>query len=254
MSSNFFELIFLSAVQGITEFLPISSSAHLIITDSLYTSKISSLILDTGTFRFTNAILVFFRSEIINIFSEKQLLKLMVFGSMPLILIGGVLYQTGIINYFRNIETIAWTTLIFAILLFFADKLPQIKNLEKNLNIKLILIIGTFQILALVPGVSRAGIVITAARILNFDRYNSTKISFFLSIPAISGASFLALKDIGSDPFDFDLTVILGIIFSFIFSYLTIKYFLVFVKKFSLNIFVLYRIILSIFLFSIIYL
>lgn len=255
MSSNFFELIFLSAVQGITEFLPISSSAHLIITDSLYTSKISSLILDTGMHLGSlMAILVFFRSEIINIFSDKQLLKLMVFGSMPLILIGGVLYQTGIINYFRNIETIAWTTLIFAILLFFADKLPQIKNLEKNLNLKLILIIGTFQILALVPGVSRAGIVITAARILNFDRYNSIKISFFLSIPAISGASFLALKDIGSDPFDFDLTVILGIIFSFIFSYLTIKYFLVFVKKFSLNIFVLYRIILSIFLFSIIYL
>ena len=215
MSSNFFELIFLSAVQGITEFLPISSSAHLIITDSLYTSKISSLILDTGMHLGSlMAILVFFRSEIINIFSDKQLLKLMVF----------------------------------------ADKLPQIKNLEKNLNLKLILIIGTFQILALVPGVSRAGIVITAARILNFDRYNSTKISFFLSIPAISGASFLALKDIGSDPFDFDLTVILGIIFSFIFSYLTIKYFLVFVKTFSLNIFVLYRIILSIFLFSIIYL
>ena len=157
MSSNFFELIFLSAVQGITEFLPISSSAHLIITDSLYTSKISSLILDTGMHLGSlMAILVFFRSEIINIFSDKQLLKLMVFGSMPLILIGGVLYQTGIINYFRNIETIAWTTLIFAILLFFADKLPQIKNLEKNLNLKLILIIGTFQILALVPGVSRA--------------------------------------------------------------------------------------------------
>ena len=105
MSSNFFELIFLSAVQGITEFLPISSSAHLIITDSLYTSKISSLILDTGMHLGSlMAILVFFRSEIINIFSDKQLLKLMVFGSIPLILIGGVLYQTGIINYLSLIH------------------------------------------------------------------------------------------------------------------------------------------------------
>ena len=254
MSSNFFELIFLSAVQGITEFLPISSSAHLIITDSLYTSKISSLILDTGMHLGSlMAILVFFRSEIINIFSDKQLLKLMVFGSMPLILIGGVLYQTGIINYFRNIEIIAWTTLIFAILLFFADKLPQIKNLEKNLNLKLILIIGTFQILALVPGVSRAGITMTAARFLNFNRVDSGKISFLLSIPALAGASFLGLKNIQNETLEINLLVIIATVFSFIFSYITVKFFLSYLNKFSLNIFVIYRLIIALILLSIIY-
>ena len=125
--------------------------------------------------------------------------------------------------------------------------------METNLNIKSILIIGFFQILALVPGVSRSGIVITAGRFLNFDRYDSTKISFYLSIPAIAGASFLGLKDIVNESINFNIGVLVSIILSFIFSLLTIKYFLIFVKKFTLNLFIFYRIFLSLILFYIVY-
>ena len=100
---------------------------------------------------------------------------------------------------------------------------------------------------------SRSGIVITAGRFLNFNRYDSTKISFYLSVPAIAGASFLGLKDLYSENIDLNITVLISIILSFIFSYFSIKYFLIFVKKFTLNFFVVYRIILSIILFFIIY-
>ena len=137
--------------------------------------------------------------------------------------------------------------------MYFADTFKIKKNIEKDLTIKNILIIGILQVLAIIPGVSRAGVTITAGRFLNFDRYDSTKISFYLSIPALMGASVLSLKDAVNENLEFNLFLIFSIILSFIFSYLTIKYFLIYTKKFSLKFFVIYRIILSIIIFSIIY-
>ena len=174
-------------------------------------------------------------------------------GSLPIIIIGYIIYETGLISNLRNIEVISWTTLVFGIALYLVDKFKVKKKFETDLNLKSILVIGSLQIFALIPGVSRSGIVITAGRLLNFDRYDSTKISFYLSLPAIAGASFLALKDIRSENIEFNIIILISIIFSFIFSYFTIKYFLIFVKKFTLNFFVVYRIILSIFLFYLIY-
>ena len=107
-----------------------------------------------------------------------------------------VIPSTELIHLLRNIKIIAWTTLFFGIVLYFADQRKVDQNISSNLNIRAILFIGLFQILALVPGVSRAGITMTAARFLNFNRVDSGKISFLLSIPALAGASFLGLKDI----------------------------------------------------------
>ena len=137
--------------------------------------------------------------------------------------------------------------------MYFADTFKIKKNIEKDLTIKNILIIGILQVLAIIPGVSRAGVTITAGRFLNFDRYDSTKISFYLSIPALLGASVLSLKDAVNENLEFNLFLIVSIILSFFFSYLTIKYFLIYTKKFSLKFFVIYRVILSIIIFSIIY-
>ena len=254
MISNFLEILILSIVQGISEFLPISSSAHLFLVSEIYKFKSQSLLVDVGLHLGSLlAIIFYFRNELKEIFNNKNLLFLMVLGSLPLIILGAIIYKTGLINYFRNIEVIAWTTLIFALLLYIADKFENKKKIESDLQLKPILIIGLFQILALIPGVSRSGIVITAGRFLNFSRYDSTKISFYLSIPAISGASFLSLRSLVDKNIDLNLIVLVSILLSFIFSYLTIKYFLIFIKKFTLNTFVIYRIILSAILFLIIY-
>ena len=254
MISNYSEILTLSIVQGISEFLPVSSSAHLIIFSNIIDFSNNSLIFDVGLHLGSLlAILFYFRKELLNILNDKKLFNLLLIGSIPLILFGYIFYTTGIINSFRNLKIIAWTTLIFGLLMYFSDTFKIKKKIEKDLTIKNILIIGVMQILAIIPGVSRSGITITAGRFLNFDRYDSTKISFYLSIPALMGASVLSLKDAVNENIEFNFFLIISIILSFIFSYLTIKYFLIYTKKFSLKFFVIYRVVLSIMIFLIIY-
>ena len=254
MFRDFIEILILSAVQGISEFLPISSSAHLIVVSNLYDLKSSSLLIDISLHLGSLlAIIFFFRRDLIDLKNNKKLLSLIIFGSIPLIVFGYLLYSTELINLLRNIKIIAWTTLFFGIILFFADQRKIDQNIHTNLNIKSIIFIGLFQILALIPGVSRAGITMTAARFLKFNRVDSSKISFLLSIPALTGASFLGLKDAFNQSIEINYLIISAIILSFLFSYMTVKFFLSYINKFSLNIFIIYRIIIAIVLFFIIY-
>ena len=254
MFQDFIEILILSAIQGISEFLPISSSAHLIIVSSLYNLKASSLLIEISLHLGSLlAIIFFFRKDLFDIKNNQKLLRLIIIGSIPLIIFGYILHSTELIHLLRNIKVIAWTTLIFGIFLYFSDQKKIYKNISSNLNIRSIIFIGMFQILALIPGVSRAGITITAARLLSFNRVDSGKISFLLSIPALAGASFLGLKDIPNESIEINLLVIIAIILSFLFSYLTVKFFLRYLNRFSLNIFVIYRITIALILLSIIY-
>ena len=244
----------LSAIQGISEFLPISSSAHLIIVSSLYELKSSSLLIDISLHLGSLfAIVYYFREDLLDYKSNKRLLSLILIGSIPLIIVGYALYTTGIIYSLRNIKVIAWTTLVFGIVLYIADKNRFDKKISSNLNLQSILFISVFQILSLAPGVSRAGITITAARILRFNRLDSSKISFLLSIPALAGASFLGLKDVFTQSISFNYLVMIAIAASFIFSFVTVKFFLIYINKFSMNAFVIYRIIIALILFALIY-
>ena len=254
MLQKIIEIIILSAIQGISEFLPVSSSAHLILVSTLYEFKSSSLLIDISLHLGSLiAIIYFFRVELFDVRNNKRLLSLILFGSFPLIIVGYIFYTTGIIYQLRNLEIIAWTTLIFAIVLYISDKSRFDKKISSNLNFKSIIIIGIFQILSLLPGVSRAGITITAARILKFNRVDSSKISFLLSIPALVGASILSFKDVLEQTIVFNYLVIVAIISSFIFSFLTIKFFLIYINRFSMNAFVIYRILIALFLFYLIY-
>ena len=254
MFQNIIEIIILSAIQGVSEFLPISSSAHLILISSLYEFKSNSLLIDISLHLGSLlAIIYFFRNDLLNIKNNKKFLSLIILGSIPLVIVGYILYSTDLIYSLRSVEVIAWTTLIFGIILYIADKNRFDKKISTNLNIQTIFFIGLFQILSLVPGVSRAGITITAARILKFNRVDSSKISFLLSIPALSGASFLGLKDIVNQPIELNYLVFVAIISSFILSFMTVKFFLIYINKFSMNAFVIYRIIIALILFSLIY-
>ena len=199
------------------------------------------------------AIIYFFRNELLDSRKNKRLLSLIILGSIPLIIVGYILYNTGLIYQLRNIEIIAWTTLIFAIILYISDKNRFDKKISSNLNFQSIIFIGIFQIFSLVPGVSRAGITITAARILKFNRVDSGKISFLLSIPALAGASVLSLKDVFEQSIEFNYLIVIAITSSFIFSFLTVKFFLIYINKFSMNAFVIYRILIALILFYLIY-
>jgi len=254
MLQDFIEILILSVIQGISEFLPISSSAHLIIVSSLYDLKASSLLIDISLHLGSLlAIIFFFRKDLFDLKNNQKLLKLIIIGSIPLIFFGYVMHSTEFIHLLRNIKVIAWTTLFFGIVLYFADQRKIDQNISSNLDMKSIIFIGLFQILALIPGVSRAGITMTAARFLKFNRVDSGKISFLLSIPALAGASFLGLKNLQNETFEINILIIIAIFLSFLFSYITVKFFLNYLNKFSLNIFVIYRIIVALILFSVIY-
>ena len=250
------EILILSLIQGVSEFLPISSLAHLVLVSKYYAFTNQNLLIDIclhlGSLL---AIIVYFRNDLFSFVKNKNFLIKILVGTIPIIPIGYIFYQTGIINQFRNLEVIGWMSLLFGILLYLSDKKSINKKIETEFTNKSAIFIGLFQILALIPGVSRAGITITSGRLLGFNRFDSAKISFFLSIPTLFAASILGVYNIfkeGSAELNF--LAIIAVIFSFIFSYLTIAIFLNFIKKFSLKVFVIYRIVISILILSFVYL
>ena len=191
------EIFILSLVQGITEFLPISSSSHLILISNYLNFDNQSLSVDVslhiGSFI---AVLFYFYKDILNFLENKILFFKIFISSVPVMLIGFFLVETGIIEKIRNIKIIAFTTIIFGTLLFISDKFKLEKNIDKNFSYKSAFFIGIFQILSLIPGVSRSGIAITAARLLNFKRVDAGKISFLISIPILGAVSIFGVKNI----------------------------------------------------------
>lgn len=250
------EIFILSLVQGITEFLPISSSSHLILISDRLNFNEQSLSIDVslhiGSFI---AVVFYFYKEIINFFENKILFFKIFASSIPAMIIGFFLVKFGLIELIRNIEVIAWMTIIFGILLFISDKFELKKEIKSDFTYKSAIIIGLFQILSLIPGVSRSGITITAARLLNFKRVDAAKISFLLSIPILGAVSIFGLYSIFfSNNIDIAKLNLLSIFLSFLFSLMTIKYFLKYINKFSLNLFVYYRICLGLILLALTYL
>ena len=249
------EVFILSLIQGITEFLPISSSSHLILGSEYLNFKNKSLTIDVslhiGSFI---GVLVYFNKDILDFIKNRKLFLKILISSIPVMLVGLILVETNLINNLRNLKVIGWTTMIFGILLYIGNRFHLEKNINEDFNYKSAIIIGFCQILSLVPGVSRSGITITAARILNFKRYDSAKISFLLSIPTLGAVSLFGLHNlIKEESLSFTFLSLISIFFSFIFSFITIKYFLIFIKKFNLSVFVIYRILLGILLLTIAY-
>ena len=250
------EILILSAIQGVSEFLPISSVAHLLLISKYYVFVNQNLLIDIclhlGSLL---AIVIYFRNDLFHFIKNKNFLIKICIATIPIIPVGFILYQTGIINQLRNLEVIGWTSLIFGIFLYIADKKKITKKINEDFSNLSALIIGLFQVLALIPGVSRSGITITSGRMLGFNRFDSAKISFLLSIPTLFAASILGIFNIYKEESpELNFLAIIAVIFSFVFSYLTISIFLNFVKKFTLNVFVVYRIILSLIILSVVYL
>ena len=250
------EIFILSLIQGVTEFLPISSSSHLILISKYLDFKNQSLSIDVslhiGSFF---GVIFYFYKDIINFYENKKLFYKILISSLPIMIVGFILVETNYIEKIRNIETIAWTTIIFGILLYFSDRFKLQKNIQNHFNYKSAISIGILQVFSLMPGVSRSGIAITAARLLKFERSDSAKISFLLSIPILGAVSIFGIKNIIiSEDFNFTKINFIAILLSFFFSLITIKYFLRFVKKSNLNFFVYYRVLLGLILLSFAYL
>ncbi len=261
------QIIVLSLIQGLTEFLPISSSAHLILPSKLLGWDDQGLAFDVachvGTLlavvlyyrqRLTQATVDFFVSLKTHEQTENsRLCWYIIFSTIPVCLFG-MLLDDFIEDYVRDfaVLVIAGTTIIFGLLLWFSDIYANKQN--KNLTIatmglKIALIVGISQTLALIPGTSRSGITMTVALFLGLSRKDAADYSFLLSIPLILAAgSYSTLKVITkSVPIDY-VAMILGILLSFISAYIVIKLFLRFITNIGLWPFVVYRLILGILL------
>ena len=201
-------LTILALIQGLTEFLPISSSGHLIIFPKLLNWQDQGITIDVAVHAGSLlAVLIFLWRDIGRILLElgqlarpgrpsaPPLLHLLLVASVPVIVVG-FLVSTVMQDLTRNIEVIGWSTLLFGILLGFSDRIGMTLNRFQHMRYFDAILIGLAQILALIPGASRAGVTITAARFLGYERASAARFSLLLAIPAILGASVLKGLDI----------------------------------------------------------
>ena len=249
---DFIHIFILSIIQGVTEFLPISSQSHLILTSYLLGLKDQGLGFDIALhFGSLIAILIYYRKEIRSLLSLNDegvnYLKLIIIGSIPLPIVG-LLFIDIVSQNMRSVFSIASMTILFAVILYLADlKKKEVVTKFENISIYTIVFIGLMQTLAIMPGVSRSGIVITAALLANFSREDSIKIAFLLSIPAIFMATVyqsMQLYEVGN--IEILNEHLLGMILSFIFSYITIHLFISTINKISFTPYIIYRLILGV--------
>jgi undecaprenyl-diphosphatase len=252
--------IILGIVQGLTEFLPISSSGHLIIARELLNIEQTGGLAFDAILQLATActVLLYFRKDIwdlvLNVFKkirDPQKTKLtlaLVIGTIPAIIFG-LLLQDYMDTVFRNPALVSLTLIIGAGIMFYADKVLEKRTVPaENLTFKKGLIVGLFQALALVPGMSRSGMSISGGYFLGLSKETAVRFSFLLSIPIIVGSGLLKVKDIIQDPSLIGgqyTTLILGAITAFVFGWFAIDFLLKFLKTNSFKGFVIYRIVLA---------
>jgi undecaprenyl-diphosphatase len=255
------QIIVLAIVQGITEFLPISSSGHLILIPVLTGWKDQGMETDVmvhvGSLA---AIIVYFWRDVLSILAgvldlmrgrwshRARLAAYIAAATVPAILFGLILKWFGLLEKIRGIEVVAWNALIFGVLMLVADKMGSRLKAMADMTFGPAMIIGLSQALALIPGTSRSGITMTAARFMGFERSEAARFSFLLGIPAITGAGVLTFIDMNANGHVMPPGAVTAAIFTFFSALAAIAFLMAIVKRMSFTPFVIYRILLAGFL------
>jgi undecaprenyl-diphosphatase len=260
------QIIVLAVVQGITEFLPISSSGHLILIPAMTgwpdQGQFTDVMVHLGTL---GAILVYFWRDVLAIAKGGLLLlkaqltpegKLAIYialATIPAVAFGIVLKKFGFTDLERSVTVVAWNTLLYGVLMLIADMVGrQVKTIE-NMTLGPALIIGVAQALALIPGTSRSGVTMTGARFLGFTRPDAARFSFLLGIPAIAGAGALTILDAIESCQKITLDAIECAALTFLTGLAAIAFLMAMLKRVSFLPFVLYRMALGGFLLVLVY-
>lgn len=263
-----YPMIIMSVIQGIAEFLPVSSQAHLILFPYLMGMGEHDRFLDVAIHLGTLfAVLIYFRKDIKNLFMKgflnffkrkltiegKSVLFLLT-ATLPSIFIGYIIHKIGE-DFLRGIPVIAYSSIGFGLLLYLVDRyFPENKPI-KNMTVYQAFFVGCMQVFALIPGASRSGTTITGARFLGFSRTEATRFSFLMSIPVVVGALVLTGADMyqqtGLEFFTGELAV--AILVSFLSGYLAIAFLMRWISTHSFAPFMIYRILLGLFLLGIVY-
>ena len=255
MISDFFLALLLALIQGLTEFLPVSSSAHLLFPSLLFGTKDFGIVFDISVHAGTLvAVIYYFKKELLELIrawmpwtqsrnKESFLLGLnLIVATLPILLVG-LIASDFAESRSTNIDSIAWANLIFAGLIYAAFKSSRQSKSLAELTLFAALIIGCFQAFAIFPGASRSGMAITGALIIGLNIRDTSRFAFLLSIPTILGALVLMVaKGAYSISFSDMLVMLTGFIGSAFIAFITIKSFLQFVEKIGMTPFVIYRV------------
>jgi len=241
-------------IQGITEFLPISSSAHLYIIGEFFEWEEKGLLLALGAHLGTllavilsqkKTVIFFNNSNILKNFSKNSLFFLALIACFPVILIGGLITLLSSNSFQNNLLIISIASILGGLLLEIADNFNKKDKNKKSINYKQAIIIGCFQTLALIPGMSRSGTIITAMRFLGMERKFSIKFSLLTSIPVLFLACSYSIYQVLINYQIFIFKFLIIVITSFITALISINFFLLWVNKFSFRIFSIYRVLLG---------
>tara|TARA_Y100001968_G_C19193454_1_gene636349 strand:- start:23 stop:829 length:807 start_codon:yes stop_codon:yes gene_type:complete len=254
----------LAIIQGFTEFLPVSSSAHLVLLSKISSAEGHSLELDISVhFGTLLALLIFFYKDVFKLLLglkenisgnfntlEAKTFRLLIVATVPVFLVGIILIFTGLVGFIRSIRIIGWSMIVFAILLYIADRYGKTNRKKKEWTLRDAIFIGLWQSIALIPGASRSGTTITGARILGFSRLDSTQLSMILAIPTILGSTSILVPDLitNSYPIAEIRDIVLSTFFSFLAALISLFLLIRYVKKLNFTPFVLYRLLLGLFL------
>ncbi|WOI52893.1 undecaprenyl-diphosphate phosphatase [Parvularcula sp. LCG005] len=257
------QLLLLAIVQGLTEFIPVSSSAHLILLPALIEGfqdqgRAIDVAAHVGSLF---AVLIYFRSETGRLFTggldtvrmrdtgDRHLFLTIALATIPLVLFGAVLELTGLADGLRDPRVLATTSIVFGILLWIADRRPTVHD-EMPSRWRVVAAIAVAQAIAVIPGTSRSGITITAARWFGYSREQSARFSMLLAVPAIAASGAFATYKLFKDGHQGEWTAALIVaVFSFLSAWLAIILFMKMTRTVSMTPFVIYRIALGIFLF-----
>jgi undecaprenyl-diphosphatase len=260
------QIIVLAVVQGITEFLPISSSGHLILIPFLTgwpdQGQFTDVMTHLGTllavliyfwrdvWRLLLGTLMLFRGKVTD---DGRLALYILAGTIPAILFGYTLKKLNVPDLERNITVVAWNTVIYGVLMLVADMYGRQEKTINDVTLKSAFIIGCAQALALIPGTSRSGVTMTAARFLNFTRSDAARFSFLLGIPATAAAIVLTLGDAiqSGCHITYDEVLVAGL--TFVAGILAIAFLMNLLRRISFLPFVLYRMALGGFLLVLVY-
>ena len=237
-----------SLIQGITEFLPVSSSAHLYLLQNIFKWTDNALLFALGAHLGTFLALVFFNRKLFITFKKNNLLIFALISSFPVIFLGGLIGLYGFDSFKSNLFIIAIACILGGILLDFSDNFNKQNKNNNTIQLSDTVIIGIFQILALIPGMSRSGSVITAMRFIGINRRLSLEFSLLSGLPVLFAACcFGVYKAIDINYSDL-LKLFIIVLISFLTANLTIHFFFRWIKKFSFRIFSVYRVLLGIFI------
>ena len=248
--------LIIAIVQGITEFLPISSSGHLILipyfTDFPDQGPLIDVAVHVGSLL---AIVLYFRKDVAglarggfatigigNDSAQRRLFLWVLAGTVPAVALGLFLKLNGYLESFRSTDLVAVNLIVYGLLLGVADRWGRQEKSYEDLTLRDAVLVGIAQALALIPGTSRSGSTMTMARFLGYKRVEAARFSFLLAIPAVAGAGLLAALDLAEASAQMQLDALVAGVFTFIAALATMVFLMNFLRKASMLVFVIYRV------------